>query len=75
MTYGSAPALSLEWSPDARARVARIPSFVRGVVTARVESFARSRGLETVTADLLDEIRRAMPLDFSKKRPFFLRDD
>jgi hypothetical protein len=75
VTYGSAPAPSLEWSPDARARVARIPSFVRGVVTARVEAFARSRGLTIVTPDLLDEIRRAMPVDFSKKRPFFLDDE
>jgi radical SAM protein with 4Fe4S-binding SPASM domain len=75
VTYGSAASPSLEWSPEARARVARIPSFVRGVVTSRVEAFARSRGLETVTADLLDEIRRAMPVDFSKKRPFFLGED
>jgi len=75
VTYGSAPSSSLEWSPDARARVARIPSFVRGVVTARVEAFARARGVDTVTPDLLDEIRRAMPVDFSKRRPFFLGDD
>jgi radical SAM protein with 4Fe4S-binding SPASM domain len=75
VTYGSAPSPSLEWSAEARARVARIPSFVRGVVTARVEAFARSRGLDTVTPDLLEEIRRAMPVDFSKKRPFFLKDE
>ena len=37
VTYGSAPAASLAWSPAARERVERIPSFVRGVVTQRVE--------------------------------------
>jgi AdoMet-dependent heme synthase len=75
VTYGSAPGPSLAWSPAARERVERIPSFVRGVVTRRVEDFARSRGLDTVTPELLAEIRSAMPIDFSKRRPFFLKDD
>jgi radical SAM protein with 4Fe4S-binding SPASM domain len=75
VTYGSAPAPSLGWSPEARDRVGRIPSFVRGVVVARVEAFARSRGIETVTPDVLEEIRRAMPVDFSRKRPFFLKGE
>jgi radical SAM protein with 4Fe4S-binding SPASM domain len=73
IAYGSTPAPSLAWSPAARDRLARIPSFVRGVVVQRVEGFARSRGLEAVTPELLDEIRRAMPVDFSKRRPFFLK--
>jgi radical SAM protein with 4Fe4S-binding SPASM domain len=75
VTYGSAPAASLAWSPAARERVERIPSFVRGIVMQRVEAFARARGLDTVTPELLGEIRRAMPVDFSKKRPFFLKED
>jgi AdoMet-dependent heme synthase len=73
--YGSAPAEpGLAWSPQARERLQRIPSFVRGVVTKRIEEFARSRGLTTVTAELLGEIRKSMPVDFSKRRPFFLDD-
>jgi radical SAM protein with 4Fe4S-binding SPASM domain len=75
VAYGSAPAPSLAWSPAARDRLARIPSFVRAVVVQRVEGFARSRGKDVVTPELLDEIRRAMPVDFSKRRPFFLRED
>jgi radical SAM protein with 4Fe4S-binding SPASM domain len=75
VAYGSAPAPSLAWSPAARDRLARIPSFVRAVVVQRVEAFARSRGLAAVTPELLDEIRRAMPIDFSKRRPFFLKGD
>jgi radical SAM protein with 4Fe4S-binding SPASM domain len=73
--YGSAPAAGLAWSEAARERVERIPSFVRGVVMQRVEDFARVRGLRTVTPELLGEIRRQMPIDFSKRRPFFLKDD
>jgi len=74
VTYGEAVEAELRWSPDAERRVARIPSFVRGVVTRRVESYARERGIDTVTPELLDEIRREMPVDFSKRRPFFLKD-
>lgn len=71
--YGSPAALELEWTPEARARVARIPSFVRGVVTARVERFARERGRTVVDLDVMAEVRRSMPVDFSRKLPFFLR--
>ncbi len=74
VSYGEAVQAELRWAPDAEKRVARIPSFVRGVVTKRVESYARERGIDTVTAELLDEIRREMPVDFSKRRPFFLRN-
>ena len=74
VTYGEAVETELRWSAEAEKRVARIPSFVRGVVTRRVESYARERGIDTVTPELLDEIRREMPVDFSKRRPFFLKD-
>jgi AdoMet-dependent heme synthase len=74
VTYGSAPPASLQWSPEASERMAKIPSFVRGVVMQRVEDFARARGLTTVTPELLGEIRQSMPIDFSKRRPFFLKD-
>ena len=70
--YGRPAALELEWAPEARARVDRIPSFVRGVVTRRVEAFARERGHARVTPELMDEVRRSLPVDFSRRRPFFL---
>jgi radical SAM protein with 4Fe4S-binding SPASM domain len=72
VTYGAPFTPALTWSPEARERVARIPSFVRGVVMERVERYARDTGRGTVTADLLAEVRQAMPIDFSKRRPFFL---
>jgi hypothetical protein len=53
----------------------RIPSFVRGVVIARVEAYARERGADRVTLDLLAEVRSRMPVDFSRRRPFFLETD
>jgi AdoMet-dependent heme synthase len=73
VTYGQAAELELAWSDEARQRVERIPSFVRGVVSKRVEDYARRNGHAEVTTDLLDAIRRDMPIDFSKKLPFFAR--
>lgn len=73
--YGEDPTPSLRWTPEAEARIARIPSFVRGVVVQRVESLARRRGIALVTTELLSDMRRAMPVDFSKRRPFFARDE
>ena len=74
VSYGSAPVAGLAWSKEASERMAKIPSFVRGVVMQRVEDFARSRGLTEITPELLGEIRKSMPIDFSKRRPFFLKD-
>ena len=72
ITYGMRIEPKLRWSADATARMARIPSFVRGVVISRVEDFARQRGLSEVTVGLLAEVRKAMPVDFPKRAPFFL---
>jgi radical SAM protein with 4Fe4S-binding SPASM domain len=74
LTYGQEFQPTLVWADAARARLERIPSFVRGVVMQRVEDWARARGLSEVTPELLTEIRSAMPVDFSKKRPFFMAD-
>ena len=74
VTYGQEFAPALRWSDAARARMNRVPSFVRAVVMKRVEDWARERGLAEVTPELLTEIRGAMPVDFSKQRPFFVAD-
>jgi hypothetical protein len=71
VTYGGDFRRALSWSPAALARLERIPSFVRGVVMERVEAYARRQGKAEVTAELLSEVRSAMPVDFSKRRPFF----
>ena len=74
VTYGRSVESALEWTPEARARVGAIPSFVRGVVIERVERFARERGYPRVDLEVMAEVRRAMPVDFSKRLPFFLRE-
>jgi len=75
VAYGTDFAPALIWSQAAAARLDRIPSFVRGVVTKRVEDWARARGLREITPELLTEIRSTMPIDFSKRKPFFVTED
>jgi AdoMet-dependent heme synthase len=72
-TYGRPAEPELEWDDAARERMARVPSFVRGVVTKRVETFARERGHARITIDVLKQVRDSMPVDFSGRKPFFLR--
>lgn len=74
VTYGADFRPALRWSPAARERVARIPSFVRGVVMQRVEDWARRKGRSEITPELLAQVRSAMPIDFAKKQPFFVTD-
>jgi len=73
ITYGQASTPLLPWTPEARSRMARVPSFVRGVVTRRIEDFARRRGYPTIDTRVMAEVRCSLPVDFSKRMPFFLR--
>ena len=75
MTYGSAAKRTLTWSAAAEERMRRVPGFVRAVVTARVETYAAERGYPSVTEEVIDEVRSALPIDFAKRKPFFLRKD
>ncbi|HVH67303.1 MAG TPA: radical SAM protein [Gemmatimonadales bacterium] len=75
VAYGDEFTPALVWADAARERLARIPSFVRGVVMQRVEEYARRQGRRQVTPELLAEVRSAMPVDFSKRRPFFVTDN
>lgn len=51
----------LRWEPEARERMKRVPAFVRGMVTKRVESYCREHDIQLVTAAELDQIRSRMP--------------
>ncbi|HET6616635.1 MAG TPA: SPASM domain-containing protein, partial [Gemmatimonadota bacterium] len=75
VTYGSRAERALPWSAAAEERMRRVPGFVRAVVTARVETYAAERGYALVTEDVIDEVRSALPIDFAKRRPFFLGRD
>ncbi len=63
------------WADAERGGRGRTPSFGRGVVMQRVEEYARRQGRWKVTPELLAEVRGAMPIDFSKRKPFFVTDN
>jgi len=47
------------WEAEALARIERIPSFVRERVKQGVEAYAKARGIEKITPELLTELRTA----------------
>ena len=51
---------TVAWTAEAEARLQRAPFFVRKMIRAAVEAFARRRGVGLVTPELLDESRRRM---------------
>ncbi len=46
---------TLIWQEEARARLERIPPFIRGMVMKEVESRAITQGLDTVSSGFMEE--------------------
>jgi nucleotide-binding universal stress UspA family protein len=51
---------AIEWTGEATAILGRIPQFARGIVKNMVEDGAREKGLTTITASFMREIRKRM---------------
>jgi radical SAM protein with 4Fe4S-binding SPASM domain len=47
----------LPWTPEAARRLEAVPSFVRGMLVRRVESYAREKGYAEVTEAVMQEVR------------------
>ena len=54
------PAAAIAWTPEAAARVANIPSFIRPMAKKAIERFAEAQGYPTVTEAVMDEARTAI---------------
>ncbi|MBO9998271.1 MAG: ferredoxin:protochlorophyllide reductase (ATP-dependent) subunit B [Cyanobacteria bacterium SID2] len=50
----------LNWSKDGLAELNKIPGFVRGKVKRNTEKFARERGIDTITAEVLYAAKEAV---------------
>ncbi len=50
---------SLTWTPDARERLEKLPSFVKPMVQGSVEAYARKHGYTTVTLQVMDDSKNA----------------
>jgi radical SAM protein with 4Fe4S-binding SPASM domain len=46
-----------EWTREAHARLARVPAALRPMVERGVVAYARSKGMETITPELMKEMR------------------
>lgn len=51
------------WSPAAQERLARVPSFVRGMVKRIYADFARERGIAEITPEVMDRARTELGLE------------
>jgi hypothetical protein len=52
--------LGITWSPEAQARVERIPSFIRPMARRAIERFAEAHGYPAITEAVMDEARGAL---------------
>lgn len=48
-----------EWSMEARARLSRVPGFVRPMVEKTILSYARQKGYRLITDTVMDEAKKA----------------
>jgi len=48
------------WSPDAAARLDRIPAFIRPMAKTAIERYAEGKGHPTITEAVMDEARAAL---------------
>lgn len=51
---------TVAWSPEADARVERIPGFIRPMARRAIERYAEGKGYRTITETVMDEARGAM---------------
>lgn len=72
-TYGLEVTREMTWTAEAQARLEGAPSFVRGMVSRRVEEYAQRKGHAEVTAALMDEVRREVLGGRIGKVPPFVR--
>jgi DNA-directed RNA polymerase subunit RPC12/RpoP len=49
--------MTITWSPEAAARVERIPSFIRPMAKKAIERFAEAQGHPVITEAVMDEAR------------------
>jgi hypothetical protein len=46
-----------QWTPEAQERLARVPIFLRAIVKSSLERYAREKGLELITPELMMAMR------------------
>lgn len=57
------------WTPEAEARMAQIPSFIRPMVQKGIEEHARSNKCPIIDEALIDSVRNSMGMQMSSDKP------
>jgi DNA-directed RNA polymerase subunit RPC12/RpoP len=61
LNEGNPPlAAGVVWAPEAEARMARVPDFIRPMARRAIERFAEAKGYATVSEAVMDEARGAL---------------
>ena len=58
----------MEWTPEAKESLKKVPWFVKNIVQKRVEAYAKKKGMVTVTQEILEEARDVLRGTGSKKK-------
>lgn len=69
-TFGLDKGFELSWSDEAKKRLSRAPSFVKGMAIKRVEQYAREKGYSEITPDIMKEAKEKMAVDKKAMFPF-----
>ena len=56
-TMAATPSTGVAWTPEAEARLERIPSFIRPMARRSIERFAEDKGYTSITETVMDEAR------------------
>lgn len=73
-TFGFDPQFTLVWTPEAEARLQRLPSFARGMVAKGVERYATEQGIPRITPEVMQAVRARAETRFGRRfnfRAFF----
>jgi radical SAM protein with 4Fe4S-binding SPASM domain len=69
-TFGLEATLTLEWSPEATARLQRLPAFARGMVVRGVERYAAAHGIWRITPEVMQAVREQAEVRFGRRFSF-----
>jgi hypothetical protein len=69
-TFGFDAPLTIDWSPDAKARLQRLPSFARGMVIKGVERYAAAHGIVRITPEVMQAVREQAEARFGRRFSF-----
>jgi radical SAM protein with 4Fe4S-binding SPASM domain len=69
-TFGLDAPQTIDWTPEAQARLRRLPSFARGMVITGVERYAAAQGITRITPEVMQAVREQAETRFGRKFSF-----